>query len=150
MDLFGKYVAGWGEIATSWRFEAIRNGQPVAQQVREPVQRIRLEVRSDTQILTERNTWDMATVRIRAVDQNGCLAPFASRAVTLTVEGDAELIGPSALPLEGGMTGTYLRTLGRAGQATLTLQAAGMEPVTLNFTIQKEGDCDAAQDAANN
>lgn len=150
VDLFGKYVAGWGEIATSWRFEAIRNGQPVAQQVREPVQRIRLEVRSDTQILTERNTWDMATVRIRAVDQNGCLAPFASRAVTLTVEGDAELIGPSALPLEGGMAGTYLRTLGRAGQATLTLQAAGMEPVTLNFTIQKEGDCDATQDAANN
>ena len=150
VDLFGKYVAGWGEIATSWRFEAIRNGQPVAQQVREPVQRIRLEVRSDTQILTERNTWDMATVRIRAVDQNGCLAPFASRAVTLTVEGDAELIGPSALPLEGGMTGTYLRTLGRAGQATLTLQAAGMEPVTLNFTIQKEGNCDATQDAANN
>ena len=150
VDLFGKYVAGWGEIATSWRFEAIRNGQPVAQQVREPVRQMKLEVHPDTLTLTERNTWDMATVRIRVVDQNGCLVPFVSRAVTLTVEGDAELIGPSILPLEGGMTGTYLRTVGRAGRARLTIQAAGMDTETLTIIIQKEGKSDATQDAANN
>ena len=46
------------------------------------------------------------------------------------------------------MTGTYLRTAGRAGRAELTVSAAGMEPVTLTFTIQKEGDCDATQTAA--
>ena len=39
----------------------------------------------------------------------------------------------------------YLRAAGRAGQAELTVSAAGMEPVTLNFTIQKVGDCDATQ-----
>ena len=145
VDLFGRYVAGWGEIATSWRFEAIRDGRTVAQVVREPMQTVRLDVQTDTHTLTERDTWDMATIRIRAVDQNGGLLPFVSRAVTLTLTGDAELVGPAALPLAGGMIGTYLRTGGRAGQAELTVSAAGMEPVTLNFTIQKVGDCDATQ-----
>ena len=36
---------------------------------------------------------------------------------------------------EGGMTGTYIRTLGRSGTARLTITADQTEPVILEFTI---------------
>ena len=37
-----------------------------------------------------------------------------------------------------GMTGTYLRTVGTAGEALLTVSAPQTQPVALRFTIEKE------------
>jgi len=36
------------------------------------------------------------------------------------------------------MTGTYLRTVGTAGEAALTVSAPQTQPVVLRFTIEKE------------
>ena len=36
------------------------------------------------------------------------------------------------------MTGTYLRTVGAAGEAVLTVSAPQTQPVVLRFTIEKE------------
>ena len=36
------------------------------------------------------------------------------------------------------MTGTYLRTAGKAGTAVLTVSAPQTEPVTVSFTLEKE------------
>ena len=58
--------------------------------------------------------------------------------VHLTLEGDAELVGPGVVTAEGGMTGTYVRTLGRSGEARLTISTAQTEDVTLIFKISAE------------
>ena len=52
------------------------------------------------------------------------------------VEGAAELVGPSVVTAEGGMTGTYVKTLGRAGTAVLRISTAQTGPVTVNFTVE--------------
>ena len=54
----------------------------------------------------KRQTWDCAAVSLRAIDQNGNLLPYCSEAVQLSVEGPVEILGPSVVPLRGGMAGT--------------------------------------------
>ena len=63
------------------------------------------------------------------------LLSFCQDIVTLSTEGPIELIGPKAVSLRGGMGGTYVKTMGKAGEAKLTLQAEGLEPITIELTI---------------
>jgi beta-galactosidase len=56
--------------------------------------------------------------------------------VELAVEGPIELIGPRLLQLRGGCGGTYVKTTGRAGEASLTLTCDQAEPVTISFRAE--------------
>jgi beta-galactosidase len=134
--LYGKYVAGWGDKTTCWRFVAKNGGERVAEVRRGPVQSVSLRVQTDTTTLTERGTWDMATLRFQAVDQDGNVLPYCSRIVSIRVEGVLELVGDPMIALSGGMAGAYLKTTGVPGTATVTLSCEGMEPVKLSFTVE--------------
>ena len=137
-DLYGKYVGNWGGEATRWRFDALNGGKVVKSVTLCPSARLHLEARPSTLTLREGDTYDMAAVRVRILDANGNVAPYAQLPVTLSVTGDLELVGPAAVTAEGGMTGTYVKTTGKAGRGTLTLTTAQTEPVTLHFTVLKE------------
>ena len=70
----------------------------------------------------------------------GCRAeqsggPADVEPVQLTVTGDIALIGPSLISLKGGMGGTYVKSLGREGQGTLTLSAPGAPDVIIDFQV---------------
>ena len=54
----------------------------------------------------------------------------------LTLEGPAELVGPDVVAAEGGMTGTYVKTIGQAGEARLTISTDQTEDVTFIFHIR--------------
>ena len=136
--LYGKYIGNWGGEATVWRFMAVKNGEVVATCTCSPSARLHLRVLPSHTQLKEGNTYDMAAVRIQIVDENGNVAPYAQLPVQFTLEGDAELVGPKVVTAEGGMTGTYIRTLGRAGEAKLTIHTDQTEDVTLIFKITSE------------
>lgn len=137
VDLYNRYVASWGGQVVRWRFDAVKDGQVVASAVRCPGETLALEVHSDTDMLVDGPSWDMATVRIRAVDEFGTVRTWCSRSLTLQAEGAVELIGPVSVPLSGGMAGCYLRTRGEAGTGRLTIQMEGAAPVTLTFQVSK-------------
>ena len=103
-----------------------------------PSAKLHLEVKVSRTALREKNTYDMAAVRVRILDENGTPAPYAQFPVQFTVDGSAALVGPQTAVAEGGMTGTYLRTVGTAGEAVLTVSAPQTQPVVLRFTIEKE------------
>ena len=136
--LYGKYVGNWGGEATRWRFDAVQGGKVVRRVTLCPSAKLHLEVRASRTALREGDTYDMAAVRVRILDENGNPAVYAQLPVQFTVEGDAVLVGPSTAVAEGGMTGTYLRTVGTAGEAVLTISAPQVEPVTLQFNVEKE------------
>lgn len=138
VDLYNRYVASWGGQVVRWRFEAVKNGQVVASTVRCPGETLALEVHADTDTLTDGPSWDMATVRIRAVDEYGAVRTWCSRSLSLRAEGAVELIGPASVPLSGGMAGCYLRTRGEAGTGRLTIEMEGAAPVTLSFQVSKQ------------
>ena len=136
--LYGKYVGNWGGEATRWRFDAVQDGNVVRSVTLCPSAKLHLEVESSRTALREKDTYDMAAVRVRILDENGTPAPYAQFPVQFTVEGSAALVGPQTAVAEGGMTGTYLRTVGTAGEALLTVSAPQTQPVVLQFTIEKE------------
>ena len=133
--LYGKYIGNWGGEATVWRLDAEKDGEVVASTTCCPSAKLHLEVTPSHTDLYEGDTYDMAAVRIRILDEYGNPAPYAQLPVQFTLEGDAELVGPGVVTAEGGMTGTYVKTVGRSGEAKLTITTAQTEPVTVAFTI---------------
>jgi beta-galactosidase len=136
-ELYGKYVGNWGGSATEWRFDAINGERVVASVTCAPNKKLHLEVRvSDTE-LTEGSGYDAAAVRVRVLDGNGNLAPYAQLPIRFAVEGEIALIGPDVAAAEGGMTGTYVKTVGRGGEGTLTICSEQTAPVTVKFNIRE-------------
>ncbi|MBD5118602.1 MAG: glycoside hydrolase family 2 protein [Clostridiales bacterium] len=135
VDLYGKYVANWGGSATAWRFDGLKDGEVVSSVTCRPSAKLHLEVKASRASLAEGCSYDMAAVRVRILDENGNPAPYAQLPVTFTLTGELELVGPNLAAAEGGMCGTYVRTLGRKGTASLTVHTEQTEDVTLDFTI---------------
>ena len=77
----------------------------------------------------------MAAIRVRILDSNDNTAVYAQLPVSFRTEGELELVGPGIAAAEGGMTGTYVRTTGRAGSGTLTVEVQGLEPVIVRFNV---------------
>ena len=117
---------------------AVKNGEVVATYTCSPSARLHLEVMPSHTHLKEGATYDMAAVRVRIVDENGNVAPYAQLPVRFKLEGDAELVGPRVATAEGGMTGTYLKTIGKEGEARLTIHTEQTEDVTLIFKVSAE------------
>ena len=134
--LYTKYIGDWGGTATVYRFDAIKDGKVVKSVTKEPVREIRLEAEADHTILTEQHSYDVALVRIRAVDDHGNVLPFYQEPVRLITEGDISIIGPDTIALQGGMGGTYVKSLGRSGRGALLLQSLTAGEVRIPFQIK--------------
>jgi len=134
-ELYGKDVGNWGGVATGWRFDAIKGDTVVASVFARPGKRLHLEVKVGSTELMEDGGYDATAVRIRVLDENGNLAPYAQLPVHFTVSGDLALFGPKSARAEGGMTGTHVKTVGRTGEGTLTIETEQTAPVTISFTI---------------
>lgn len=134
--LYTKYIGDWGGTATVYRFDAIKDGKVVKSVTKEPVREIRLEAEADHTILTEQHSYDVALVRIRAVDDHGNVLPFYQEPVRLITEGDISIIGPDTIALQGGMGGTYVKSLGRSSQGALLLQSLTAGEVRIPFQIK--------------
>lgn len=134
--LYTKYIGDWGGTATIYRFDAIKDGKVVKSVTKEPVREIRLDAEADHTILTEQHSYDVALVRIRAVDDHGNVLPFYQEPVRLITEGDISIIGPDTIALQGGMGGTYVKSLGRSGQGALLLQSLTTGEVRIPFQIK--------------
>ena len=133
--LYTKYIGDWGGTATIYRFDAIKDGKVVKSVTKEPVREIRLEAEADHTILTEQHSYDVALVRIRAVDDHGNVLPFYQEPVRLIAEGDISIIGPDTIALQGGMGGTYVKSTGRSGRGALLLQSKTAGEIRIPFQI---------------
>ena len=144
--LFGKYVGNWGGEAVIWRYEAIKDGRVIAVREVSPGTRLHLEVSDKQLTMTEKDTYDMALVRIRFMDERGTPAVYVTTPVhfSLTDENGNELakesapiaiVGPAVTASQGGAAGVILKTCGRAGTAVLKIWTDCTEPVTIPVSI---------------
>ena len=137
--VYTKHVGNWGGTSTAYRFEAVKDGTIVVTVVKEPMTKVRLVAEADHVHLEEKKSYDVAAVRIQMLDENGNLLNFCNEPLSLTVEGPVELIGASLVSLKGGMTGTYVKTLGKAGKAALTIHSSQAEDVKIEFEVTVDG-----------
>lgn len=135
-DLYGKYIGDWGDVSTVYRFEAIKNGKVVKSVIKQTMSRMSLETLPSSAVLCEGSSYDVAEVRVRAVDENGNLLSFCCEPLTVNVEGPLEIIGPSTTALRGGMGGFYVKTIGQRGRAVVTVSTPACEAVKLEFRIK--------------
>ena len=134
--VYTKHVGNWGGSSTAYRFEAIQNDEVVATVVKEPMKKMKLFAKADHVQLTERKSYDVAAVRIKMQDENGNLLNFCNEPLSLTVEGQIELIGDSLISVKGGMAGTYVKTKGEAGKAALIIHSAQAGEVRIDFEVK--------------
>ena len=137
-ELYSKYVGNWGGEATRWRFEAIKNGKAVKTVTKAPDTYLHLDVRASHTELLDWECYDMAALRIRIVDRYNNQAVYAQLPVSFSCTGPIEIVGPAVAVLEGGSTGTYIRTTGQTGEASVQVSCEGLAPVTINFSIRGE------------
>lgn len=135
VSLYYEYAGGWGGNSSSFRFEAMKAGKLQKEIVKSPVSRPSLEVTISNTTLREEETYDVAAVRITAVDQNGNRLYYYQEPVILKATGAIELIGPKAISLRGGAAGTYVKTKGFQGEGVLSLCPQGLEELQIYFKV---------------
>ena len=120
--LFGKYIGGWGETATVFRFEAIKDGKVAATVVKKAFERICIRTDISSDILHDDRTYDVAEIRIRITDENGNIQSFFNGDLKIVSEGDIEVIGPENAFISGGMGGIYVRSIGKKGVGKIRIE----------------------------
>lgn len=145
VTLYNKYIGDWGGISTTYRFEAVNVEKETGKEtivktiVKEPMTSVKLAVKADHTKLVEKNSYDVAAIRIQAVDEHENVLPFFNEPVFFETEGPIELIGPSVISLQGGMGGTYVKTVKKTPEknnekkAALIISCAHTEKVRVEF-----------------
>ncbi len=134
--LYGKYIGDWGGKSTEFKFVGYKDDKPVITRIKAPAESIDLDVTVSSDTLYECSTYDVASVRIRVVDQNNNVLPFYNGSLKFTTEGPIEVYGPDHVDIQGGMGGLYVRTTGNTGNALLNIYL-GNGLVTNNNAIIK-------------
>lgn len=132
--LYAEYVANWGQKATVYRFDAVKQGQIVGSVKKTSATHPHIQATADTTTLCETHGYDVATVRIQIVDEQGKALPYYQGGLSLETSGAIALIGPDCITATGG-TGCYLKTIGQTGEGKLIIRADGLQTVTIAFTI---------------
>lgn len=138
VELYGKYVGGWGGGSVTWKFEAVKDNEVVKTVSKSLNTDLHLEVKTTKNELEEGDVYDMASIRIRLLDKNDNVSSYSQLPVKIEVEGPIELIGPDYITLEGGMSGTYIKTTGKQGIAKVKLTCPVCESVTLEYEVKGE------------
>ncbi len=132
--MYDTYVGNWGDLATTYKFEAVKNGEVVATVRKQPMTKTALSIKVDKTVLTEGDTYDAAAIRIEAIDENGNRLYYCNAPVIFETEGSVSVIGPNAASLIGGSTGTYVKTTGQ-GKGKLFITALGKK-YTIDFEVK--------------
>ncbi len=135
-DIVTKYIGGWGNEQITYAFEGYKDGECVATVVRTAVTDLHLDVKADSYVLKEGDTYDATRIQLIALDQNNNRAPFADCSVKVTVKGPAKVIGPQEFPLVGGDRAFWIRTTGEKGDIIVTIDAKGIGKTKLELKAE--------------
>ncbi len=138
--LYNKYVGDWGGTAKQYRFDAIKDGKVVKSVVKDAMTEVNLKTNVSHTTLKETITYDVAEIRMQAVDENANQLFYMNEPVSVSVEGPIEVIGPEVVPLRGGMCGVYVKSTGVSGDARVHLSLSNAKPVTIDLQVVKKDD----------
>lgn len=146
--LYNRYIGDWGGTSTAYRFEAIKVNEATGEETivktieKKPMKEVKLTAEADHHELVEKNTYDVAAIRILAKDENDNVLSFFQEPVSVKAEGAIEIIGPESFSLHGGMGGCYVRTrkveAGKAEKAYVRIKTAQAEELRIDFTVKTQ------------
>ena len=137
VNLYTKYAGDWGGESREYRFDAIMQGKVVKSVTKSPMSKGSIKADVYKSSLTDGDTYDMTTIRIRAVDEYGNTLIYSNEPVKIEVTGPVKIVGPGVVSLRGGMSGTYIKTTGDAGIATVKISNPQFGDATINLEVKK-------------
>ncbi len=129
-------IGFWGSTWEDARFEGYVDGVKVIEKSysNNCVPKT-LSVEADDLVLSS-DELDITRVVIKACDSYGNPMMFTQEVVSLELEGEGELVGPSMLPLYGGSTALWIRTKCTKGKITLKVKSPRLDEQTLTINVQ--------------
>ena len=112
VNLYMRYVAGWGSESTEFVFEGYRGETPVVSVRRGASASAGLRITADATELVEGDTYDVCRIKLEHLDALGSLMTYSSEAVRVLVSGAGERIGPELQTLQGGSAAFWVRSKG--------------------------------------
>lgn len=125
VNLFYRYMTGWGSTHNTYRFEGYKNDALVKTIIKEPTFTTDLILESNESDLIIEDTYDVKRYVIKKVDQHQELLTYAFDAISIHVEGDITLIGPRDLSLIGGAVAFWVKAT-KAGHGVITIEHRDM------------------------
>lgn len=139
-QLFYKYIANWGGNASNLRLEFIKDGVVQKEVVKAATGKVSIRAQVPVTTLIEADTYDVVDVRLTANDEFGNRVPFFQEPLRLETEGAIELIGPNIVSMQGGATGTYIKTVGKTGSGTLKIWLREQMVQEISFQVIEKAD----------
>ena len=135
VDLFVRYVGNWGSEASRWRFEGLVDGKVACVESYGEHKQPYLAVETRTAEVKEGDTYSMVwlDISVRKEGQSLPLA-YAHEPFSVKVEGPLRLVSPSLGVCEGGTAVVFLRTIGKKGEAKVTISSA-MGDKSIGITV---------------
>ncbi len=135
-NLVTKYVANWGGTQVTYTFEGYKDGQLVKTVTKTAATETHLDIKADSAVLKEGDTYDVTRVEIIERDQNDNRCPYADTALKISIKGPGAVIGPTEFPLIGGARAFWVRTTGGKGKITVTAESKRYGKHNLTLTAE--------------
>ncbi len=141
VNLYMRYVAGWGSESTEFLFEGYRGDSLVATARRGASATAGLRLTADSLELEEGDTYDVCRVTMEHVDSFGAVMTYSSEAVRVQVSGAGERIGPELVSLLGGSAAFWVKST-VAGEILVSVESErfGKQELRLSVTKKRAGD----------
>ncbi len=120
VQLYTKYVGGWGNNQTQFIFKGYQNGQCVKEIQKGVNDDYKLNVWSDEETLMHGHTFDVTRCTVELVNAFEERAFYSTEVVTIQTEGAIELIGPELRVLQGGIESFWVKSL-KTGDAKIKI-----------------------------
>ncbi|NQT59805.1 MAG: glycoside hydrolase family 2 protein [Bacteroidetes bacterium] len=130
-------LGGWGSKDSTFRFDACINEKvAITQFAGGQVYAERLQATLDDSTLSlSGNTYDATRISFRLVDNFGRDLPYIADSLELSIEGPGKIMGPAKVPLTGGCTAVWVRTMGSPGTITVTAASTRVDAVSVDIEV---------------
>ncbi|MFA6620349.1 MAG: glycoside hydrolase family 2 TIM barrel-domain containing protein [Bacilli bacterium] len=135
-SLYGRYIANSG-LAVVYDFKGFKEGKLVCEKKYGPSTEFSYRYETSAQALQNGDTYDVARVSIKYVDEWGSQLHYAHNVLSFKTLGPIEVIGPKTVSLIGGDISVYVRSLAvaRAMDARLII-VSDQGDHAIDFTVE--------------
>lgn len=137
LHLYGKYLGHWGQERSLYRFEGYKNDELVITSVKGQSRKFELKVSVNEGELLHQDTYDVARIVVSLQDEHGNIYPYGDNVIHVKTSSNLSRIGPSAVPLNAGSIGIFVKTL-QTGKGKVTLSSDGYDDILVEFNISEQ------------
>ncbi|MDO9628591.1 MAG: glycoside hydrolase family 2 TIM barrel-domain containing protein, partial [Acholeplasmataceae bacterium] len=110
VQLFYKYMTGWGSKGTIYKFEGYIDDKLMKTVYKENNHSFDLLLETSLSEMKHEETYDVKRYVIKKVNQHQELIPYATDSIHIKATGSIELIGPSEVNLLGGAIAFWIKS----------------------------------------